>query len=255
MKRSVLAAAAVLLAATPNLAFAQGGPGFLFKRPKVTISARVGYAMPSAGGQLFDFATDEFIPLGADTLSSLSFDAPYVGGEVAFRPWERWDVALGIGWTRSRSLTEYRRWEEEISPTERRAIEQETTFEVLFGTLGAKYYLQDRGRQVGSLAWVPRRLTPYVGGGIGISSYDFTQVGSFVDTETLGIFSDFLETSDEGFIAYGAAGIDVTLAKHAVVTAEARYSFSSADVVGSYVSFNDVDVGGLQLTVGLGFQF
>ena len=255
MKRSVLLAALVLLAGTPALASAQGGPGYLFKRPKVAIGFRAGYSVPTAGGQLFDFTVDEFIPLGADTLSSLGFDAPYIGGEVAFRPWERWDIALGVGWTRSRSLTEYRRWQEEISPTERVPIQQETTFEVVYWTLGTKYYLQDRGRQVGSLAWVPRRVAPFVGGGLGISSYDFVQIGDFVDTGTLEIFGDRLETSDEGLILYGSAGVDVTLAKNAIAMVEARYSWSKADVLGSYVSFNDIDLGGLQLMVGLGFQF
>jgi hypothetical protein len=246
---AVTAFAAVLLA--PAVASAQGGSGFLFNRPKVSLSVRGGYALPSTGGELFSFAQDEFIPLGADTLSTLDFDAPYIGGELAFRPWERWDIALGLGWTRTRALTEYRRWiDADDNP-----IEQETTFQVVYGTLGAKYALTDRGRRISRLAWVPNRFVPWVGGGLGVSSYDFTQVGDFVDTTTLEIFSDALQTDDEGLILYANAGIDVTVAKNALVIAEARYTYSSADVRGSYLLFNDVDVGGLQLMVGLGFQF
>ena len=41
----------------------------------------------------------------------------------------------------------------------------------------------------------------------------------------------------------------------ALVTAEARYSFSNADVEGSYGGFNDIDLSGLQVMIGLGFQF
>jgi hypothetical protein len=251
MRKSSLVAALALSLVAPVVASAQGGPGFLFSRPKVSLIVKGGYALPTTGGELFDFATDEFIPLGADTLSSLSFDAPYLAGEINFRPWDRWDVGLGVGWTRSRALTEYRRWiDADDGP-----IEQETTFQVVYSTLGIKYALRERGRQIGRLAWVPSRVTPWVGAGIGVSAYKFTQVGDFVDTETLEIFSDALETSDEGLILYGSLGADMTLVKNAIVTAEVRYSYSSADVDGSYLYFNDIDLGGLQFMVGLGFQF
>jgi opacity protein-like surface antigen len=251
MKRSALIAVLALSLAAPAVASAQGGPGFLFKRPRVTVTVRAGYSLPTTGGQLFDFAVDEFIPLGADTLSTLGFDAPYLGGELAFRPLERWDFTLGVGWTRSRSMTEYRRWID----ADGLPIVQETTFEVVYGTVGAKYSLVDRGRQIGRLAWVPQRFTPWVGGGLGISSYDFVQSGDFVDTGTFEIFSDNLETSDEGLILYANAGVDATLFRNAIVTAEARYTYSSADVEYPYEGFNDIDLGGLQLMVGLGFQF
>ncbi len=248
---AVFAASLLAPAVAPAAASAQGGSGFLFNRPKISLSVRGGYALPSTGGELFSFAQDEFIPLGADTLSTLDFDAPYLGGELAIRPWERWDIALGVGWTRSRALTEYRRWiDADDNP-----IEQETTFQVVYGTLGAKYALAERGRRISRLAWVPNRFVPWVGGGLGISSYEFTQVGDFVDTSTFEIFPDALQTKDEGLILYANAGIDFTVAKNALVIAEARYTYSSADVRGSYLLFNDVDVGGLQLMLGLGFQF
>lgn len=255
MKRSAWIAALAVTLTAPTVLEAQGGPGFLFKRPVFSVGVRVGYAVPRLGGQLFDQTLDDFIPLGADTTSSLSFSSPYLGGEIAFKPWDRWDIALNIGWTRSRSLTEYRRFVEEISPTQRVPIQQETTYQVVTGTLGVKYYLRERGRRVGSLAWVPQRLTPFMGAGVGLSSYDFRQVGDFVDTQTFEIFSDWLETSDDGLLAYGAAGADFALWKNALVTAEARYTFSKADVGGPFIGFNDIDLAGLQLLVGIGFQF
>ena len=238
--------------AAPTMATAQiGGPGFLFHRPRLSIGVRGGYQMPRAGGDLFAQTLDEFIPSGADTLSSLSFDAPYLGGEISFRPWERWDLALGIGWTRSRTLSEYRRWVDNLD----NPIEQETTFQLVTGTLGAKYYFQDRGRSVGRLAWVPNRMAPYVGAGIGIAAYQFRQVGDFIDTSTLEVFNDVQETKGDGLLGYGAAGLDFIVARNAIITAEARYTLSNARVDGSYRYFGDMDLAGLQLLVGLGFQF
>jgi hypothetical protein len=213
--------------------------------------------MPRTNGDLFAYTLDEFIQAGADTLSTLSFDSPYLGGEFAVRPSERWDIALGFGWTRSRSVTEYRRWVETDPgpPVTDFPIEQETTFQVVTGTLGAKYYLQDRGQRVGSLAWVPHRLTPFVGAGIGVSSYEFTQRGDFVDAVTTDIYQDILETDGEGFLAYAHAGVDVVLGSNVVLTGEARYTRADAAVGGSFDNFNDIDLAGLQFLVGFGFQF
>ena len=80
---SVVALAVILTA--PTVVSAQGGPGFLFKRPVVSIGIRAGYAVPRAGGDLFGTTLDDFIPSGADTLSSVSFNSPYFGGELAIR--------------------------------------------------------------------------------------------------------------------------------------------------------------------------
>ena len=250
IRNAAVVALAVILTA-PTMASAQGGPGFLFKRPVLSIGVRAGYAVPRAGGELLAFTRDEFIQTGADTLSSLGFDSPYLGGEIAIHPWERWDIAVAFGWARSRSISEYRRWVDAAGDP----IEQETTFQVVTGTVGAKYYLQDRGRSVGTLAWVPSRLTPYVGAGVGVSSYEFSQVGDFVDTSTLEVSSDYLKSTGEGLLGYGAVGVDLTLGRHAVLTGEARYAVASAAVDGQYDGFDNVDLAGLQLVVGMGFQF
>ena len=251
MRRYAAVAVLALVLTVPAPASAQGGPGFLFKRPVFAAGVRAGYSSPRAGGDFFGSTLDEFIPSGADTLSSLSFGSPYLGGELAIRPWERWDIALAIGWTRSRTLSEYRRWVDSADLP----IEQETTFQVVTGTLGAKYYLQDKGRRVGSLAWVPHRLTPFVGAGVGVSSYEFVQAGDFVDATTFEVLPDYLKSTGEGFILYANAGADLMLAKNAFLTGEARYAFSNARVAGSYTGFGDIDLAGLQLLVGLGFQF
>lgn len=250
MRRSAVLAASLAVLGVPTLASAQGGPGFLFRRPVVTLAVRAGYQVPRAGGDLFGYTLDEFIPSGADTLSNLSFDSPYLGGELSIRPWERWDIAVDFGWTRSRTVSEYRRWVDNSS----NPIEQQTTFQLITGSVGAKYYLQDRGRHVGSLAWIPNRVTPYVGTGLGVAAYRFEQVGDFVDTSTFEVYGDYLKSEETGLLWYGAAGLDIVLANRAVVTGEARYSFSNARVDGSYVGFRDMDLAGLQLLVGLGFQ-
>jgi len=128
--RRALATAALLASLLPSAVAAQGGRGFLFDSPKVSLGFRAGYAFPRAEGELFDFTREQFI------LNKWDFSSPYIGGELAVRLSEHWDVALDLGYTYSRSLSEYR----DYVGTDGLPVEQETTFETVSGTVGAKYY-------------------------------------------------------------------------------------------------------------------
>jgi len=80
-------------------------------------------------------------------------------------------------------------------------------------------------------------------------------VGDFIDTSTLEVLNDVQETKGTGLLGYGAAGVDFIVARNAIITGEARYTLSNANVDGSYVGFGNMDLSGLQLMLGLGFQF
>ena len=110
---------------------AQGGPGFLFERPDVSIALKSGYSLPTAESDLFSSSTEQF------TLNRSDFRRPYLGGEFAVRATSRVDVGLNVGWARSRSLSEYRDYEEDIG-SKVVPIEQETTFETVTGALSVK---------------------------------------------------------------------------------------------------------------------
>ena len=224
-----------------------GGPGFLFENPRVTLSFRTGYQFPRVESNIFEF------PLDSLTLSRSDFGSPWLGGEVAVRATERLDVAFSIGWAQARSGSEYVNWID----LDENPIEQVTTYETLTGTAGVKLYLTDRGREVGRFAWVPSRLSLYVGGGIGFVDYSFIQEGDFIDFQspTYEVFYDHLETSGTGFAGYFAAGTDVTLGRQFILTAEGRFTLSDGPVTGPYASFDQIDLSGLQLLAGLGIRF
>jgi hypothetical protein len=236
----------------PDEAFPQGGPGFLFRTPRVSAGLRVGYQLPRASSNLFDDVRAFY------TLSRSDFGALHLGGEVAVRVRERWDVALGVGWARSSSQSEYRDWVDE----DRLPIEQETVFERFSGTAGAKYYLARRGRTIGRFAWVPARFAPYVGGGVGFTYYEFEQFGDFVALDTCvgdppacDIVYDRLLTTGTGAAAYAAAGADFSLGKQFVLTSEARYHLGSGPMRGPYRRFDRIDLSGLQLTAGVAVRW
>jgi len=255
MRKIVLWAAIVAAFAAPAATAAQGGPGFLFNNPRVSLALRTGYQLPRVGSDIFEF------PLDSLTLDRSDFYSPYLGGELGLRATDHLDVAIAAGWSRARSNSEYVNWLEGSLP-----IEQTTTFRTVTGTIGAKYYFGDRGRRVGRFAWVPARLTPYVGGGIGFVSYQFEQEGDFVDFGTIvvdpldgsvsaDIFTDRLRTEGTGFAGYLAAGTDVALGRQFVLTGEARYMLSNGPVQGPFSAFDRIDLAGLQLLAGIGFRW
>ena len=253
--KTILLAALVAGLTLPAATAAQGGPGFMFENPRVSLSLRTGYQLPRVDSNIFEF------PLDSLTLSRTDFASPLLGGEIAVRVTDRLDVAAGLGWARARSASEYVNWLEGGVP-----IEQVTTFETLHASVGAKYYFTERGRSVGRFAWVPSRFSPYLGGGIGVVDYEFTQEGDFVDFESIvvdpvdgsvsaDIFSDRLLTEGTGFAGYFGGGIDITLGRQFVLNGEARYTLANGPVGGSYSSFDRIDLAGLQLLAGIGIRF
>lgn len=245
MNRVALTLALAAALTLPAVAEAQGGPGFLFNRPRVSIGVRTGYSVPRAESTIFQDAFQQF------KLNDWDMASPYLGGELALRMSERWDVALTAGWARSRSQSEYREWvDQDLLP-----IEQETMFQTVSTTLGGRYYFSDRGRSVGRFAWVPSRLAPFVGAGVGYTWYDFTQRGDFVDFQTLDIVGDELRTDGSGATAYAAAGADLSVGKQFYLSGEARYSVASSGVRGEYSAYDGIDLSGLQLTAGISLRW
>ena len=238
---ALLAAALVF----PTVASAQGGDGFLFRQPKVTLKFESGYGFQRAESDLFDFVIEDH------TLGRRDFDSPYVGGEIAIRAAERWDVAVAVGFQESSVQSEYREWVDSNDLP----IEQVTSLRLVPVTVSAKYYLRERGRTIGRFAWIPNAISPFVGGGVGVVSYRFEQEGDFVDFQTLDIVYAQLRADGQAFLARAVAGVNISLNKQFVFTAEGRFGYASDPVTGDFSGYEDVDLAGLQLVGGIAVRF
>ncbi|MEE2905015.1 MAG: hypothetical protein VX801_01330 [Gemmatimonadota bacterium] len=253
MTRNAVLTFSIAFIGLPISVSAQGGPGFLFERPDVSIALKSGYSLPTAESDLFASSTEHF------TLNRSDFGSPYLGGEFAVRATSRMDVGLNVGWARSRSLSEYRDYHEEIGPSEFVPIEQETTFETVTGALNMKYYLMERGRSIGRFAWVPGGVAPYIGSGVGRVGYKFLQAGDFVDVETCAadscqIFTDHLETDGNAWLVHASLGADFPIGSRGFLTTEARYTYSRGAVRGAFSGYEAIDLSGLQLLAGIGIR-
>ncbi|GIT50615.1 MAG: hypothetical protein Ct9H300mP15_08280 [Gemmatimonadota bacterium] len=122
-------------------------------------------------------------------------------------------------------------------------------------TVSARYYLSDRGRQIGRFAWIPKRLAPFIGAGGGVIWYNFEQVGDFVDFETLDIFYDRFMSRGTALQAHAFAGMDISLNKSLFLTTEGRYRWGRGELGRDFVDFDKMDLAGIQFTVSIGARF
>ena len=242
---STVVAMAGMALALPETAHAQGGDGFLFKTPSVSIKFETGYGFQRASSEIFDFTRDQL------TVGRRDFDSPYVGGEIAFRAADRWDLFLSVGHQSSSVASEFRDWVD----ADDLPIEQVTELRLIPAVMGAKYYLKERGRAVGQFAWIPTTMAPFVGGGVGVMSYRFEQTGDFIDFETLDVFPDRFTSEGTTFLARASAGVDISLGKQFLFTAEGRYGWASGDLGLDFSGFDAMDLDGFQLVGGLAVRF
>jgi hypothetical protein len=237
----------------PAAAAAQEGADFLFRTPRVALSLRGGYSMPRAQSELFDFTREQLCRTpGCDPLEASDFAAPVVQAELAVRVAEQFDIAAGLGWARSTTHSEDRRF----VGTDDLPILQTTRFARTPLTLSVKGYLMPRGRSLGRFAWVPARWAPYLGVGGGAVRYEFEQNGEFVEEETLDIFFDNLTSEGWAPTAHVFGGLDLSLTRYIVLTGEGRYSWGSADLNPFvFEGFDKIDLAGFQATAGLSLRF
>lgn len=235
---------ATLLLAMPAQA-QSAGKGFLFKEPRVMLTARGGLAHASAGSDIFSFTTEHL------TVQRSDFSGFTAGGDLSIRLAPRVDLMLGGSYTGSTTGSEFRDWID----NDDRPIEQTTKFERAPVTAGVKAYLLPRGRSIGNFAWLPARVAPYIGATGGGMWYRFRQEGDFVDSETLRVISDVLESTGWTPTAQGIAGADFSLTPHLVLTTDARYTWAKADLSTAFEGFDPIDLSGLSATVGISIRF
>ncbi|MEO6525501.1 MAG: hypothetical protein ABIP93_02640, partial [Gemmatimonadaceae bacterium] len=220
------------------------GDGFLFHEPNARISVRGGYAVATAGSDVFAFTTENL------TVNKRDFSALSLGAAVSFTLTPRIDVMLDAGFSRSSKASEFRK----VIGTDDLPIEQSTTFQRVPLTLNLKYYLSPPGQAVGKAAWIPAKLTPWIGAGAGVMPFRFKQEGEFVDFKTNAVFRSVFESKGSAPMLQGMAGADLTLTPSLALTGEARYLWARGDLGRDFSGFNKIDLSGVSASVGLSIR-
>ena len=224
---------------------------YMFHSPRVTLSLNLGYGVPKAGSDLFQEVTREF------TLEKSDFNAPVIGGGLSVFLNDRVDLAFEAAFARSSTWAEYT----EFIGADDLPIEHETTFLRVPVTMSVRYFLKDRGREIGNLSWIPTTWAPYVGVGGGRMYYEFEQVGEFIDfdfPEELPIVRSQTFSGGWAWVGHAFGGLQWALSPQWVLMAEARYSLAETDLdrgPGGYQLFDPIDLSGFHGTVGFGIRF
>lgn len=227
-------------------AYAQAdGADFLFGAPAGTLTFRAGHARPDASSDIFSFTTDEL------TLERGDFNGPALAIDLAFRLTRRLDLSIGTGHLFVKRRSELRDWVD----TDDQPIEQTTSFNRVPLTAGLKFYPTSRGQFIGSLAWVPRQVAPYIGAGGGFVWYRFSQSGDFVDHNDHDIFHETYTSEGWARTGYLMAGLDLALSTQWSLNIEGRYSRASQDLGQDFVGFEPIDLSGLTTLVGIQYSF
>lgn len=230
---------------------AQSRSDYMLGRPKAHLTVRAGVARPNASDGVFAVTgTDgqRLLTLGADNLAGMSF-----GGDIGVPLSQRVELQFSVSTASRRAESEYRNFEDNRGLP----IEQASRLRRTPVSLGVRYNLVPAGRAVSRLAWVPRKLVPYVAAGGGAMHYRFQQDGDFVDflSADLDVFSARLEGRGWAALGYAASGITWTVVPAVAINTELRYDHSRTPIRGDFTGFGNTTLSGLGLTTGFQFRF
>ena len=217
------------------------GNGYLFGAPNVRFIVRGGYAHANANSDIFTDAT-EFL-----TLEKSDFSGPSIGGDLAFAVNSRFDLSISADYSAAVSESEDR----EFFDNNQLPILQSTSFRRVPLTMNAIVSLRPRGRSIGSLAWIPTKVVPWIGAGGGTMWYRFRQEGDFVDYQTLNVFTTTVESSGWAPALQALGGVDVTLSPRFGFTADVRGTWARAELSSNFSGYDKIDLSGV--TGALGF--
>lgn len=218
---------------------------FLFGAPRGWLSVRGSWLVPRAGGDLFEFVSEQL------TLDRSDFRARGFATDVGVAVAPRLDVVAGFDIAREETGSEYRRF----VASNAQPITQATRLQQTTVSGGVRYSPLGRGRSISRYAFIPRRIVPYAGAGATVGFYSFTQRGQFVDFTDLSIFTDRF-TSDGWTIGpYVQGGADLQVWKRLSVTFDARYTWLQGDLDSDFSGFDGIDLAGFRAGTGISIVF
>jgi hypothetical protein len=218
---------------------------FLFGPPRGSIAVRGSLLWPGERSDLFTFVQEQL------TIDQGDFRTVEFGADIAFSLSPRFDVLGSVDLARRSIGSEYR----EFVDNDLRPIEQRTSLNQTAITASVRYALIPRGRRVGTFAWIPSRVQPYIGAGGGLLVWRFQQNGDFVDFQDFDVFPEVFTSNGVAPVAHVLGGTDIQVYKRLMLTAEGRYQWASGELDNDFIGFEPLDLSGFRASVGLRFVF
>lgn len=162
-------------------------------------------------------------------------------------------VTLGFGFDyySKRNSTEYR----DFIGDDDLPIQQEIKLTVVPLTATVKFtplgngspgYRGERGSQ----------LVPWIGGGIGVYSFEYEEIGEFIDFSDFSIFdAEFLTHEATALGFHIAGGLVIPIDLEWDIFGEARYALAKGDLGDDFLGFEPIDLGGFSFHFGASYRF
>ena len=223
----------------------QSSPDFLFGSPRGWVSISGTWLFPRAGGDLFSFISDRL------TVDHSDFRARAISGALGVSMTSRFDVVTQLEISRHAIASEYRDF---VKP-DRSPIAQTTKLDQSTIAVGVRFLPAGRGRDVSRYAFIPRRVTPYVGAGLNVVNYAFAQRGQFVDFVDLKIFNDAFTSNGWTGGPYTQIGADLQVWRRLFVNVDGRYVWGHSSLDSDFVGFHGIDLAGFRGSTGISVVF
>jgi len=205
---------------------------------RLSISARAGVLAPRGQSELFALLDDALSP-GGDALRPR-----LVGGDVQYRLTPRWSVMIG-GERGSRTIGSSSLMAPAGTTT---GVAQRTSLELSGAQyLGAELEAIGLG---GVASSGQHRVQLLLSGGVGAAQYRLRQWGEFVDVPRAYAYAEDFRSAGSGAFSFLGAGLRIPLSARLALQANARRQFGSAPMSADYSTFDRLDLGGTQVSVG-----
>lgn len=210
------------------------------------LQLRFGGFFPEGGGEFWEENEDVF------TLDVSDFDGFVLGFGYVHLVHNHLEVGVNVDFYDESVHSEYRDFIDEFGFP----IFHETHLELIPITADVRflpfgrYRIRGGGRQVLKPAF-------YVGGGLGLTLWEYEEVGDFLDfgDDPVAIFFGQFQDSGTAFEVHGLAGVEFPLGRRTNLLFEGRVSAAADELSGDFAGLGDIELGGTSLYAGFSFRF
>ncbi len=244
MRRSIfLTVLATLLLAASTAALA--GPIHSRAAGDRAVQIRLGGFFPEGGGEFWDGNEETF------TLDISDFDDFILGFSYVYGFSNNLEFGVNIDFYDSTVLSQYADFVDESGFP----ILHDTELAIAPLTLDVRFIPGGRYRIRGHR----QVLKPvfYIGGGIGVSFYEYEEIGDFLDftfdpaVVTPGRFKE----DGQSFQTHALAGVELPVGEDFSLMFESRYTWADDDLGGDFAGLGGIELGGPAAYAGLSFRF
>jgi hypothetical protein len=156
--------------------------------------------------------------------------------------------SIEVGGSYAHTYTQYRDYVDEFDMP----IETDIELSVVPIEVGLKFNILGRGKYIGRFdAYEKNPIIPYIGGGVGMYLWNYTEYGDYIDFANDEIVYAEFEADRVSFGAFVVAGLEIPMGRRFGFLMEYKYLWLKGDLGEAFTGFEDFDLGGQIVYIGI----